>query len=191
MSQVMETIEVDVPVRVAYNQWTQFEEFPEFMDGVEQVTQLDDTHLHWVAKIAGVRREWDAEITEQVPDRMVAWTNIDGVMNRGIVTFDPIESRATRVTLTMDFEPDNLVENVGDKLGLVHGRVRGDLERFRDFISSRGYETGAWRGVVRGGAAEETESSGSVAPGTLSGLEREQGYLESDEPFPPEDDRTF
>lgn len=150
MSRVEETIEVDVPVRIAYNQWTQFEEFPQFMDGVEEVRQLDDTHLHWVASIAGIRREWDAEIIEQVPDRCLSWANIDGVTNRGTVTFEPIAPRTTRVSLSLDFEPEGLIENVGDKLGLVAVRARADLERFRDFITSRGYESGAWRGEVHG-----------------------------------------
>lgn len=151
MSQVMETIEVDVPVGVVYNQWTQFEEFPEFMDGVEEVRQLDDTHLHWVASIAGVKREWDAQIVEQIPDVCVAWSNIDGATNRGTVTFDRVAPSATRVTLALDFEPEGIVENVGDTLGFVAGKARGDLERFREFITSRGMETGAWRGEVHDG----------------------------------------
>ena len=164
MSQVMETIEVDVPVYVAYNQWTQFEEFPEFMDGVEEVKQLDSTHLYWVASIAGVHREWNAQITQQVPDKCVAWTNIDGATNRGTVTFAPVTPASTRVTLALDFEPEGIVENVGDKLGFVSGKARGDLERFREFITSRGVATGAWRGEVQDGTPQEAPEAGSATP---------------------------
>lgn len=166
MSQVMETIEVDVPVGVAYNQWTQFEQFPEFMDGIEEVTQLDSTHLHWVASIAGVRREWDAQIIEQVPDQRVSWSNIDAATNRGSVTFDEVAQAITRVTLALDFEPDGLVENVGDKLGIVAAKARGDLERFREFITARGSETGAWRGEVHDGQREDSRgATGGVQEG--------------------------
>lgn len=165
MSQVMESIDVDVPVSVAYNQWTQFEDFPQFMSGVEQVQQLDDTHLHWVASVAGVRREWDAEITEQVPDRVLSWRNIDGTINRGTVTFDEIAPRSTRIYLSLDFEPEGIVENVADKLGFVAGQAKHDLEHFREFISERGVETGEWRGEVHGGQVEDTGMGGSVSGG--------------------------
>lgn len=148
MSQVLEFVEVDVPVRVAYNQWTQFEEFPQFMEGVEKVQQLDDTYMHWVARIGGTRREWDAEITEQVPDRRVAWRALDGALNAGAVTFEPVSPVKTRVKLELEFEPDGLVENVGDKLGFVAAQARRDLDRFREFISERGIETGGWRGEI-------------------------------------------
>ena len=149
MSTVEKSIELDLPLRTVYDQWTQFEEFPQFMEGVEQVVQLDDTHLHWVAEIAGVKREWDAEITEQVPDQRIAWRSLVGERNAGVVTFHPIGQDKTRVTLAIDFEPDDLVEQVGDKLGFVSKRTEGDLERFKKFIESRGVETGAWRGEVR------------------------------------------
>jgi uncharacterized membrane protein len=150
MSSILESVEVEVPIRVAYDQWTQFEEFPLFMEGVEKVQQLDDVNLHWVASIAGVRREWDARITEQVPDERVAWTNLDGVTNGGVVTFTPVGPETTLVTLQMEVEPDGLLENVADTLGFIERRASGDLERFRDFITARGYETGGWRGEVHG-----------------------------------------
>jgi uncharacterized membrane protein len=149
MSTVEKSIEVDLPVRTVYDQWTQFEEFPRFMEGVEQVVQLDDTHLHWVAEIAGVKREWDAEITEQVPDQRIAWRSVTGERNAGVVTFQRSGPNSTRVTLVIDFQPDDLVEKVGDALGFVAKRTEGDLERFKEFIESRGVETGAWRGEVR------------------------------------------
>ena len=151
MSMVTETIEVDVPVRVAYNQWTQFEEFPEFMGGIQRVDQIDDTHLHWVASIAGVTREWNAMITEQVPDRRIAWTNTDGATNNGAVTFTTKGPATTKVTLELDFDPEGVVEMVGDTLGLVGGQARADLERFREFVTTRGTATGGWRGGVPGG----------------------------------------
>jgi uncharacterized membrane protein len=148
LSSIEETIEVDVPVNVAYNQWTQFEEFPRFMDGVEAVRQLDDTHLRWTAEIAGVQREWDAEITEQRPDERVAWRATTGTQNAGVVTFEPISPARTKVVLQLDLEPEGVVEQVGDKLGFVERRASGDLERFKEFIEERGSATGAWRGEV-------------------------------------------
>jgi uncharacterized membrane protein len=148
MSTVEESVEVQVPLRTAYNQWTQFEDFPKFMDGVEAVRQLDDRRLHWVASFDGARREWDAQIDEQHPDERVAWHAIDGATNAGAVTFHRIDEGTTRVMLQMDFEPEGFVEQAGDKLGFVRRRVKGDLERFKEFIESRGQETGAWRGDV-------------------------------------------
>ena len=148
MSVVEKSIEVELPVSTVYNQWTQFEEFPQFMEGVEQVTQLDDTRLHWVAEIAGAKREWDAEIVDQQPDQRVAWRSIDGTGNGGIVTFQPTGTAATRVNLQMQFEPEGLTEIIGDKLGFVSKQAEGDLKRFKSFMESRGSETGAWRGRV-------------------------------------------
>ena len=148
MSQIEESIDVNVPVRTAYNQWTQFEEFPRFMEGVESVKQLDDTRLHWVAEVAGRRREWEAKITEQNPDERVAWTSIDGAPNAGVVTFHRIDDNTTRIMLQLEFQPENVVEKAGDALGLVRRRAKGDLQRFKEFIESRGQETGAWRGQV-------------------------------------------
>ena len=148
MSTVEKSIEVELPVTTVYNQWTQFEEFPQFMEGVESVTQLDDTRLHWVAEIAGARREWDAEIVDQQPDQRIAWRSIDGAGNGGIVTFQPVGPSTTRVNLQMAFEPEGLAETIGDKLGFVDKQAEGDLERFKSFIERRGAETGAWRGQV-------------------------------------------
>ncbi|MDP8938369.1 MAG: SRPBCC family protein [Actinomycetota bacterium] len=148
MSTVEKSIEVDLPVSTVYNQWTQFEEFPRFMAGVESVTQLDDTRLQWVAEIVGVRREWEAEIVEQLPDQRVAWRSIDGAGHAGVVTFDPVSPQSTRVTLHLDFEPEGLAEQVGDKLGFVSKQAEGDLKRFKEFVEERGRETGGWRGQV-------------------------------------------
>jgi uncharacterized membrane protein len=148
MSSIEQSIEVDVPVRTAYNQWTQFEEFPRFMEGVESVRQIDDTHLHWVAEIAGQRREWDAEITEQTPDQRVAWTSTTGSRNAGVVTFHSLGNGNTKVMLQLDFEPEGFTEKVGDVLGAVRVRTKGDLERFKEFVEARGTSTGAWRGTV-------------------------------------------
>ncbi|MEU6759489.1 SRPBCC family protein [Streptomyces sp. NPDC046685] len=149
MSQVEESIEVSVPVRTAYDQWTQFETFPQFMDGVERIEQRTDTLTHWVTKIGGVKREFDAEITEQIPDRKVAWVTIGGKTDQsGLVTFQPIDPSHTQVTLKMDFDPEGLAENIGDKLGFVDRQVKGDLKRFKHFIEDRGSATGEWRGEV-------------------------------------------
>ncbi|URM92488.1 SRPBCC family protein [Streptomyces sp. MRC013] len=149
MSQVEESITVDVPVRTAYNQWTQFETFPEFMDGVERIEQITDTLTRWTTKVDGAERTFDAEITEQIPDERVAWTTVGGdVKQAGVVTFHRIDDTTTKVMLQMDFDPDGAVETVGDKLGFVRRQVAGDLKRFKSFIESRGAETGAWRGQV-------------------------------------------
>jgi uncharacterized membrane protein len=148
MSTIEESIEIDVPVRTAYDQWTQFETFPQFMEGVTAVQQLDDTHLHWVADIGGVHREWDAEITEQHPDERVAWRAREGADNAGVVTFHKLSDTKTKVMLQLEFDPEGFTEVAGDKLGFVKRRAVGDLERFKDFIEGRGSETGAWRGEV-------------------------------------------
>jgi uncharacterized membrane protein len=148
MSQILETIDVDVPVRTAYDQWTQFEEFPRFMEGVEKVEQMTDTTLEWTAEIGGVRKCWKAEITEQTPDQRIAWNAVDGAENAGVVTFHRLDDRKTRVTLQLDVEPDGVVESAGDALGFVQRRAAGDLERFKEFIEGRGVATGAWRGTV-------------------------------------------
>ncbi|MEV6653663.1 SRPBCC family protein [Streptomyces sp. NPDC051219] len=149
MSQVEESIEVHVPVRIAYNQWTQFETFPEFMDGVERIEQRTATLTHWVTNVHGVKREFDAEITEQIPDERVAWTTVDGESRQaGVVTFHHLGENRTKVMLQMDFAPEGPAETVGDKLGFVQRQAKGDLERFKKFIESRGSETGAWRGEV-------------------------------------------
>lgn len=148
MSVIDEEIEVDAPLRETYDQWTQFEEFPVFMEGVEEVRQLDDTRLHWVASIAGVRREWDARITQQIPDQLIAWTSMEGTRNDGLVTFDAVGAHRTHITLRLDLEPDGAIESIGDALGVVRARARGDLARFKAFLESRDGSTGAWRGEV-------------------------------------------
>ena len=149
MSQIIQTVDVDVPVRVAYDQWTQFEEFPRFMEAVEKVEQLDDTTLRWTAKIAGVTKSWTATITEQSPDQRIAWTATEGAENAGVVTFHRLDDRKTRVTLQLDVEPEGVVESAGDALGLVQRQTKGDLERFKEFVEGRGVATGAWRGEVK------------------------------------------
>jgi uncharacterized membrane protein len=153
MPKIEDSIEVQVPVREAYNQWTQFEEFPEFMEGIQSVQQLDDTHVHWVAEIRGESRAWTTEITEQQPDKKVAWKTIEGeVKNDGVVTFEPVAGGQTRVNVQMDVESESSAENVlGGLLGIVKSQVRGDLERFKQLIENREEETGAWRGEVREG----------------------------------------
>jgi uncharacterized membrane protein len=148
MSTIQESIDVGVPVRTAYDQWTQFEEFPRFMEGIEEVRQIDDTHLHWAAAIAGVRREWHAEITEQTPDQRIAWRSTDGAEHAGVVTFHRLDDGESRVMLQLDTEPEGVVEKAGDALGVLKRQVKGDLERFKGLIESRGTESGAWRGEV-------------------------------------------
>jgi hypothetical protein len=147
-TKVERSIQVDVPVNQAYNQWTQFEDFPHFMGGVREVRQLDDRRLHWVAEIAGVRREWDASILEQDPDRKVAWAATGGATNAGAVRFEPVGPSSTIVYLTLEYEPEGAVEQVGDKLGIVGRQVTNDLERFKRLIEDEGYATGAWRGSI-------------------------------------------
>ncbi|HEX2050279.1 MAG TPA: SRPBCC family protein [Actinomycetota bacterium] len=148
MGTIEKSIDVEVPVHVAYNQWTQFEEFPHFMEGVEKVNQLDDTHLHWVAEIAGQHREWDARITEQKPDERIAWAAEGDTRHAGVVTFHRIDANTTRVMLQLEYEPSGFAEKAGDVLGIVQRRTEGDMKRFKEFIESRGRETGAWRGEV-------------------------------------------
>ena len=153
MPKIEDTIDVQVPVQQAYNQWTQFEDFPKFMEGIQSVQQLDDTHVQWVAEIRGESRQWTTEITEQRPDEKIAWKTIEGeVKNDGVVTFEPMGDAQTRVNVQMDVESDSTAENVaGDLLGVVKSQVRGDLERFKQLIENRDEETGAWRGNVREG----------------------------------------
>jgi uncharacterized membrane protein len=148
MERVEKTVEVDRPVSTVYNQWTQFEEFPFFMEGVKEVRQLDDTHLHWRAEIWGKEKEWDAEITEQEPDQRISWKSVSGAPNAGTVRFEPLGPERTRVRLTMAYEPEGAVENVGDALGIFTSRVQNSVEEFKTFIERRGAETGAWRGEV-------------------------------------------
>lgn len=149
MSTITESVDVQVPVDTAYNQWTQFETFPAFMEGVEDVHQVDDTHTHWVTNIGGVTREFDATITEQHPDERVAWKSDSGPTHAGVITFHRLNDDTTRVTAQMDLDPEGFAEEAADKLGVLNRRVKGDMERFKDFIEQRGHETGAWRGDVK------------------------------------------
>jgi uncharacterized membrane protein len=149
MSTIEQSIDVEVPVRTAYNQWTQFEEFPKFMDGIVEVKQLSDTRLLWHSEIGGVDETWEAEIDEQVPDMRIAWHSISGAKNAGVVTFHRLSDNKTRVMLQVDYDPQGVLENVGDALGAVSLRVKGDLQRFKEFIESLGSETGSWRGTVQ------------------------------------------
>ena len=148
MATIEKSIEINLPAQTAYNQWTQFEEFPRFMEGVESVQQLDDRHLHWRANIGGNVEEWDAEITEQIPDKRIAWTSTTGALNAGVVTFHRLSDDSCRVALQLDYEPEGVVENVGDTIGVVQWNVRQNLERFKEFIESEGRETGAYRGKI-------------------------------------------
>jgi uncharacterized membrane protein len=149
MGNLEKTIEVDVPVATAYNQWTQFEDFPRFMEGVLEVRQLGDSRLYWKASVGGRETEWYAQIMNQEPDRLISWQSEQGARNGGIVTFEPIGSTRTRVILGLEYDPEDFVESTGDVLGFVSRRVDGDLERFKEFIETRGQETGAWRGSIR------------------------------------------
>jgi len=151
MPTIEESIEVNVPVTTAYNQWTQFEEFPSFMKGVDEVRQLDDTRLHWVVSHGGQTHEWDAEITEQRPDERVAWKSIGGKGNAGAVTFHRIDENTTRLMVQIDWETEGMMDQLGSALGSDDRRVKGDLERFKEMIEARGEESGAWRGEVEQG----------------------------------------
>ena len=162
-TKVEKSIQVDVPVTTAYNQWTQFEDFPHFMGGVKEVHQHDDDRLHWTAEIAGVRREWEATILEQVPDQKIAWAATEGATNAGAVRFEPAGAGATLVSLTLEYEPEGLIEQVGDKLGIVERQVTSDLERFKALIEDAGYASGAWRGTVNPGLDVGTPSANQAA----------------------------
>ncbi|WP_030160484.1 SRPBCC family protein [Glycomyces sp. NRRL B-16210] len=148
MSTIIESVDVQVPVTTAYNQWTQFEDFPAFMEGVEAVHQIDDTHMHWVTKVGGVTREFDATVTEQHPDERVAWKSDNGPTHAGVITFHRLNDATTRVTAQMDIDPDGFAEQAADKLGFLGRRVKGDMRRFKDFIEFQGRETGSWRGDI-------------------------------------------
>lgn len=150
LSEVEASTEVGVPVRTAYDQWTQFEEFPRFMGSVQEVRQVDDTHLHWRARVAGKPKQWDAEITEQLPDQRIAWRSTSGPLSMGVVTFDKLGEDRTRVTLRMVYGPESVDEKIGDALGAVKLEAERNLHQFKELIEGRGVETGAWRGVVEG-----------------------------------------
>jgi uncharacterized membrane protein len=148
MATIEQSVEVEVPVTTAYNQWTQFEEFPRFMEGVKSVRQLDDRHLRWHAEVAGRDKEWDAEITEQHPDERIAWRSTGGAHNAGVVTFHRLSDTRSRIMLQLEYDPEGITETVGDAFGVMSARVKGDLARFKEFIESLGGETGAWRGDI-------------------------------------------
>ena len=155
-TKVEKTVVVDMPVSTVYNQWTQFEEFPQFMGAVEKITQLGDDRLEWVAEMGGVRRQWVAKILEQVPDQKVAWAAVEGATNAGAVTFAAVGPTQTEVHLTMEFEPEGFLETVADKLHIVGNQAEHDLENFKRFIETEGYESGAWRGSINEGATVRT-----------------------------------
>jgi uncharacterized membrane protein len=158
MAAVEKSIDVHVPVSAAYDQWTQFEEFPRFMEGVVSVKQLDDSHVHWIAEIGGEQEEWDAEIVEQEPDRVIAWRSTSGLPNNGRVEFVPIED-GTRVTVEMEYEPEGLKESAGALLGVDDGQVESDLERFKELVENREVPTGGWRGEIQGGEVVEGDTT--------------------------------
>ena len=162
MSTITESIDVNVPVTTAYNQWTQFEDFPRFMAGVLEVKQLDDVHLLWCAEIGGQREEWTSEITHQIPDRLIAWRSVSGARNGGAVSFQPLGGDRTRVELRLDYAPRGPIEAIGDMLGAVSARAKGNLQRFKSFLEDRGRETGGWRGTV---AAPQGQSQVAQALG--------------------------
>lgn len=169
MDHVEKSIDVNVPVRVAYNQWTQFEDFPKFMENVKEVKQLDDKHLHWRAKVGTKEEQWNADITEQVPDKRIAWHSTSGAQNAGLVTFQSLGPDQTRVTLRLDYDPKGVVENVGDALGVMNNQVTGDLKRYKEFVENRGSATGAWRGEIHGSQVEHrpNEKGGGSSKGTM------------------------
>jgi len=169
METIEQSVEVDAPLSTVYNQWTQFEEFPEFMEGIEEVRQLDDQRLHWVGNVAGHRHEWDAEITEQIPDQRIAWRSASGKRNDGQVEFERLSDTRTRVKACIHFEPDGAMEKMGTTLGIASARVKGNLKRFKEFIEARGQESGAWRGEIRGG---QTIPGASTTPRSKRPLRR-------------------
>ena len=154
MANIQKDTVVDVPVEVAYDQWTQFESFPKFMEGVKEVVQLDEKTLRWNAQVGPKSEEWDAEITEQTPNKIIAWRSTNGTPNAGTVRFEKLNDAETRVSLEISYEPRDAVEKVGDALGVLERRVSGDLGRFKEFIEKRQVPTGAWRGEIHGGKVE-------------------------------------
>lgn len=177
MDHVEKCIEVDAPLSMVYNQWTQFEEFPRFMEGVEEVKQLDDKRLRWRAEIGGKVLEWDAEIFEQIPDRRVAWRSLTGALNSGMVNFESLGPNKTKIWLKLNYKPEGAMEKIGSALGVISQRVEGDLERFKEFIESRGSETGAWRGHIEGRHVESTPNQ----QGSAEAMPRSQRQTASTE----------
>ncbi|MFF9277947.1 SRPBCC family protein [Streptomyces griseosporeus] len=168
MSTVKEAVEVDVPVRTAYNQWTQFEEFPQFMEGVEEVRQIDERHNHWTMKVGGVKREFDTEIVDQLPDDRITWRTTSGdTQQKGSVRFERLDDTHTRVELVMDVETSGAAEKAGDMLGMIDRRIKGDMKRFKSFVEERGRESGAWRGRIKPGDTGGS-TPGTPSPGTFT-----------------------
>jgi len=159
MERIQKSIDVDRPLHQVYNQWTQFEEFPRFMEGVKEVKQFDDTRLHWVAEIAGKEKQWTAKIIEQIPDHRIAWESESGEYTSGVVSFQALGPDRTRVTLEISYDPKGFIENAGDTIGVVSRRIENDLEHFKEFIENRGQETGAWRGTIREGNRPTSEKA--------------------------------
>ena len=164
MAIVQESIEVDVPVSTAYNQWTQFETFPRFMSGIESVEQIDDTALHFTTDIAGVKREYNAQIIDQIPDRIISWASTDKPRNAGTVTFESLDANHTRVNVELEWEPESLTEKAGAALGADDRQVQEDLRKFKEFIEGRGAETGAWRSTVMEGDVEDPTPGRNLPP---------------------------
>ena len=169
MSSHQHSVVVDRPVRTVYDQWTQFEKYPDFMDNVELVHQVGDTMTHWKVRVGGVEREYDATITEQRPDEVIAWHSVAGPEQGGMVTFDPLEPERTRVTLRLDFEPEGLTENVGDAVGVVSSSVEHSLVRFKEFMEQRWTPTGSWRGTVEDGVVDDGSTTGTTASSGMTG----------------------
>ena len=186
MDHVEKCIEVDAPLSMVYNQWTQFEEFPRFMEGVESVKQLDDTRLRWCAEIAGKVVEWDAEIFEQIPDKRVAWRSKTGALNTGMVNFESLGPNRTKIWLKVNYKPEGAMEKIGSALGVISQRIEGDLERFKEFIESRGSETGAWRGQIEGRHVESTPNQHGSAE-TMPRSQRQTTSTDIPSPLRPAD----
>ena len=178
MTTVQESIDVEVPVTTAYNQWTQFESFPDFMNGVESISQTSATGSHWVTRVGGVLREFDTEITEQHPDERVAWKSVDGKSHAGVVTFHRLDPTNTRVTVQLDWDPETFVEKVGSVVGADNRQVQSDLRRFKEFIESRGTESGAWRGDVDAPATSDAHTTSDAPTTSDLGGERAAGGLD-------------
>jgi len=189
MDHIEKSIEVEVPVRTAYNQWTQFEEFPRFMQGVEEVKQMGDKRLRWRSEIGGKVVEWEAEIFEQIPDQRIAWRSITGELNSGMVNFEPLGPERTRVCVKINYKPEGALEKLGSALGVVSQRVERDLERFKEFIESRGRETGAWRGQIEG---RKVDSGGSIpgAEGLMPRSKRQTASTDTPTPLRSADTQT-
>ncbi|MBV9275049.1 MAG: DUF2382 domain-containing protein [Verrucomicrobia bacterium] len=185
MAATTHSVEVNAPLHTVYNQWTQFEEFPQFMEGIEEVRQEGEKRLFWRAKIGAKVKEWEAEITQQVPDERIAWSSTDGTLNAGTVTFEAVGPDQTRVTATIEYEPEGLLEKTGDAFGIPSGRVQGDLERFKEFIENRGQETGAWRGEIR-----EDDIGSASSRAAAEAREQSQEQLPRAEAEPPAEGLT-